>query len=997
MRAALLEAVYRLVRRRAWWVLLLAAVLSTTALVYIRDLPMRSSFLALLPSDHPLLLEFQEREEIFTKTDALSVVLALNDEELIKRLEGLKEPPAELQALLEKLKGLPEVHKDLLEEIRKNLEKLRESPQLRDFFGGLKNHLKAAAEQIRKHLQDRNPQEIVSVSFTKDIQTRRGGELLSVRDKFFLNLKDYRERLRQILPAPSEGQPTISVGVRDLITLYSQINNELKKMGTEVDLSQLRLNPLELVKRFEELKKLNESVKKEFENAPALIQTADQLVTDLLATVVEIDTEIDTVLAWPQELYLSQDGTKLLINVRPRQSSQYSLDYNRKITRSVRETLQRSELENQGLRWGLTGPYVVAAETNYQISVDMRNTTILSAIGVLLVVIFALRRFFYPVLALIVLFLALIMTLAWAKFATNGLNLVTSFLPPLILGLGIDYGINFIAHFLDGRRAGARIETALKSAILHKGGALITASLATALVLFGLMVASSPGLYEMGIIAGIGVLLALAATLLILPALIIVSHIMLRRRLLHHAPLTPREPPSSSSERIESFWRWARWPIVLSALVISSFMFNQAIHVGFRFADEDLAPQELPSRAVQQEARRDFEAGTSGLGEYFLFFAPTLDELYHVTAGLEDLKQRGFIDATYSLATFVPQGEGQQFLEGLSLNLERDLQRARAELERQSAELQLLQDLTVQIAQLKANLTQITGLVNLFGGGRPLSTVMEELQRLITQLNEIEAGIQGLEIMQTRLSDLRARLDELERRLQALLEKTTKLQQVNELLNVLPKEIQERFVTKEREFVIYAHLKHATINEPTVYQEFVKAARTFSDDYLGYPMIQESLERKMKSDFQISTILASVIILVILAVGLGWGWALLGVVPVGLGFLWMLGMMRLSGLDFNFANIIISSLLIGNGVDYAVYLLHGFLEQRCVGVVWKQTALPILGSALTTMVSFGSLLFAATPGLRAFGQSALYGIGFTTLFTLVLLPALLALFPHRTH
>ncbi len=943
MRDALLHWVYRLVRRRAWLVLLLAAMLSSAALAYILDLPMRSSFLDLLPPGDSLTLKFQEREEIITKNDALGIVLALKAPE--------------------------------------------HSPRDAE-------HLKAAAEQIVQHLLE-NP-EIASASFTKDIQTRRGNELLSLREEIFLKLREYQERLRDILPAPPpSAQPTAVLGVRDLVQLYTQINIELRKIfGAELDWRQLGLNPLELIKRFEELRKLNESVKEELDRAPLLIQTADRLVADLLDTVREINVTIDTLLAWPQELYLSRDGTKLLINARPRQSSQYSLDYNRAITRSVQEMLQALKLEDQGMTWGLTGPYTLAAETNYQLNVDMRNTTILSAIGVTVVIIITLRRFFYPTLALIVLFLALIATLAWAKFATNGLNLVTSFLPPLILGLGIDYGINFIAHFLHERRSGYRIETALKSAIVYKGGALITASLATACVLFGLMIASSPGLYEMGIIAGVGVLLALTATLLILPSLMIVSHIMLRRRL--RAEPHPRPLADVEGSGGERFWQWARWPIVLISIGGSLFMLSQAVHVGFRFADEELAPQDLPSRLVQQTVRRDFDAGTSGLAEYFLFFAPTLTELRQVNEGLQDLKARGFIDTVASLLMFLPSDpvEAQQFFQGVSLNLERDLQQAEVEIERRSEELQLLQALTAQIVELKSNLTHILDRVALVGAGA--ETVAPAVQAQIAQLEGIEASIQGLEAMQTRLGSLQTRLSHLNNSVRELLQRIGELQQVQGLLNVLPKELQERFITEEREFIIYAHLKRSTINEPQIYGEFIETVRTFSTDFIGYPMVQEHLERKMKSDFQASTLLAAVIIVAILSMGIGWRWALLGVVPVGLGFLWMLGTMRLSGLDFNFANIIISSLLIGNGVDYAVYLLHGFLKDPRVGVIWKQTALPILGSALTTMVSFGSLLFAATPGLRAFGQSALYGIGFTTLFTLVFLPALLSFSRRRT-
>lgn len=947
MRSALLEEIYRLVRRRAWWVLLGAALLSIAALLYIRDLPMRSSFFDLLPQGDPLVITFQEREEIITRSDALSIVLRLKDPQ----------------------------------DATQNAQRL-----------------KAVAERLSARLRE-HP-EVVSVSYTKDIQTRRGDELLSLRAEILLKLKTYQERLRQILPAPA-GEPTASqTGVAALIESYRQINTELRRilLGPELDLRQLRFNPADLVRRLDEFKALNESVKEAFERAPERIQATDRLLTDVLATVDQIQTIFDEVLSFPQELYLSQDGTKLLVNVRPRQSSQYSLEYNRALVRFVRETLQNANLEQESIAWGLTGPYVLSAETNLQISVDMRNTTILSAIGVLAVITLTLRRVFYPLLALIVLFLALIVTLAWAKLAANGLNLVTSFLPALIVGLGIDYGINFIAHFGEERRAGARFETALKSALLHKGSALVTASLATACVLFALMLASSPGLYEMGIIAGVGVLLALLATLVVLPALMIVTLIVRRRRSPLEAPAAEAAPSFVIPRGYETLWRWARWPITVLVVAGSLFMLQQALQVGFRFADEDLAPQELPAREVQREVRRDFEMGSAGLGEYFLFFTPNLQELQRVVGRLEEIQSRGFIDSVRSIAMFLsPQENGtDQSVAGLGPQLERDLERARAELDRQSAELRLLQDLADQIAQLKANLTEVIGKIEFFALTTELRRLQEELQILTQQLEAIEEQIEALEAQQGSLDELQRRLQRLREKLRDLVERLTKFEQINELLAALPQELQERFVTSGGEFVIYAHLKRETINEPEIYRQFIEQIRPLGVDYLGYAMIQESLEKKMQQDFQVSTLAAALIIVVLLGISLGWGWAVVGVLPVGLGFLWMLGAMRLSGIDFNFANIIISSLLIGNGVDYAVYLIHGFQEQRSIGRAWRLTALPIVGSALTTMVSFGSLLFAATPGLRVFGLSALYGIGFTALFTLFFLPAVLAFFP-RSH
>ncbi|MCS6937124.1 MAG: MMPL family transporter [Candidatus Bipolaricaulota bacterium] len=936
MRSALLEGIYRVVRRRAWWVLLGAASLSLAALFYIRDLPMRSSFLDLLPQGDPLVITFQEREEIITRSDALSIVLRVKDP------QDPTHNAQRLQAVAERLSA-----------------RLREHP------------------------------EIVSVSYTKDIQTRRGDELLSLQGEILLKLKSYQERLRQLLPA-STPPTTAPTGVAALIEHYRQINTELRRilLGPELDLRQLRFNPADLIRRLDEFKALNESVQAAFEQAPARIQATDKLLTDVLATVNEIQAIFDEILSFPQELNLSQDGTKLLVNVRPRQSSQHSLEYNRALTRFVRETLQNAQLEEEGVTWGIGGPYVLSAETNLQLNIDMRNTTIISAIGVFLVITLTLRQLFYPLLALIVLFLALIVTLAWAKFATNGLNLVTSFLPALIVGLGIDYGINFIAHFSEMRRAGARFEAALKAALLHKGNALVTASLATACVLFALMLATSPGLYEMGIIAGVGVLVALLATLVILPALMIVTLILRRRR---EGPSLAVVPALVISPRYETLWRWARWPITLGVLLGSLFMLQQALHVGFRFADEDLAPQELPAREIQREVRRDFEMGSAGLGEYFLFFTPNVQELRRVVAALEEIQSNGLIDSVRSIAMFL--SEDEQSLEGLGPQLERDLERARAELDRQSADLRLLQELAEEIARLKANITEVIGKIEFFALTNELRRLQEELQALTQQLEAIEERIIALERQQGSLEELQMGLERLRERLRDLVERLTKFQQIHELLAALPKELQERFVTPEGEFVIYVHLKRETINEPEIYRRFIQQIQPLGVEYLGYAMIQESLEKKMQRDFQVSTLAAAAIIIVILGVSVGWRWAIVGVLPVGLGFLWMLGAMRLSGIDFNFANIIISSLLIGNGVDYAVYLIHGFQEERSIGRAWRLTALPILGSALTTMVSFGSLLLAATPGLRVFGLSALYGVGFTALFTLFFLPAVLAFIP----
>jgi hypothetical protein len=54
------------------------------------------------------------------------------------------------------------------------------------------------------------------------------------------------------------------------------------------------------------------------------------------------------------------------------------------------------------------------------------------------------------------------------------------------------------------------------------------------------------------------------------------------------------------------------------------------------------------------------------------------------------------------------------------------------------------------------------------------------------------------------------------------------------------------------------------------------------------------------------------------------------------------------------------------------------------------TLVPVLSTSLTTMLVFGTLLFARTPGLKLLGISALLGLGFSLLASLLFLPGAVA-------
>jgi hopanoid biosynthesis associated RND transporter like protein HpnN len=119
---------------------------------------------------------------------------------------------------------------------------------------------------------------------------------------------------------------------------------------------------------------------------------------------------------------------------------------------------------------------------------------------------------------------------------------------------------------------------------------------------------------------------------------------------------------------------------------------------------------------------------------------------------------------------------------------------------------------------------------------------------------------------------------------------------------------------------------------------------------------------------------------------------LLVLVPLLLGSTVTLASMVVLAIPFNFANVIVIPLVLGLGVDSGIHLVHRARSEALEpGVLMgTTTARAVFYSALTTVVSFGSLSFSSHPGMASLGQLLVIGMLFTLLANLVVLPALLA-------
>jgi predicted exporter len=117
-----------------------------------------------------------------------------------------------------------------------------------------------------------------------------------------------------------------------------------------------------------------------------------------------------------------------------------------------------------------------------------------------------------------------------------------------------------------------------------------------------------------------------------------------------------------------------------------------------------------------------------------------------------------------------------------------------------------------------------------------------------------------------------------------------------------------------------------------------------------------------------------------------WRPVLLLMAALALAVAALMGTLALCGIRLNLFNVLAFPLVLGVGIDYAIYIALAVPTPDRISIVLR----PILLSALTTIAGFGSLAFAHNPSLSGLGVVCAIGVAwclFATLF--FVLPILL--------
>jgi hopanoid biosynthesis associated RND transporter like protein HpnN len=125
--------------------------------------------------------------------------------------------------------------------------------------------------------------------------------------------------------------------------------------------------------------------------------------------------------------------------------------------------------------------------------------------------------------------------------------------------------------------------------------------------------------------------------------------------------------------------------------------------------------------------------------------------------------------------------------------------------------------------------------------------------------------------------------------------------------------------------------------------------------------------------------------------------ALIGTLPLAAGLLLMVGGMWLAGVSFNSANIIVLPLILGVGIDSAIYIINRYRQgnETPAQVALSSAGIGVFLNALTILFSFGALMVAHHQGVFSIGAVMSLGMVASVAVFMVFLPALLEIWGKR--
>jgi uncharacterized protein len=624
--------------------------------------------------------------------------------------------------------------------------------------------------------------------------------------------------------------------------------------------------------------------------------------------------------------------------------------------RAMREAAKTLEFVRSGeARVRITGSVALADEEFATVAQGAVEGMVASTLLITLWLFLAVRswRLIVPILGTLGLGLAL--TLLFAASVVGTLNLISVGFGILFVGIAVDFAIQFSVRFRETARLTSDTALALAQTTRRAGGQILLAAVATAAGFLSFVPTPFRGVAELGLIAGVGMLIAFLCTMTFLPAAITLCR----------PPHADQETGFSWGAKLDEVIRRNSRSLLLVFGALGCLGGALLPHLGF-----DSNP--LHTKDPTTEAMRTLDDLRQSP-----FANPFTADIIAADASAaaaisQKLHHLPLVGGVLSINSFVPTD--QQVKLPLIADA-RDL--LQITLEPRPAPVRPEPN---QIrAAARAALGQIEAALSRETADPALTALAGDLRRLATAddptLRAVDRSLtQFLPMLITRLHD-------------ALAAEPVTLQSI-------PPDISHDWLLPDGRARIQI-LSKPEARSSSGLAGFVAQVAAVTPEATGPAPTIVATSGTIVTSFRSAAIGALVAITMILFGALRRVLDVaLVLAPLLLSALITVIAMVLLPLPLNYANIIVLPLLLGVGVSFNIYFVMNWRAGQRL-ILGSATARAILFSALTTGSAFGSLALSPHPGTASMGWLLLISLGFTLLASLMFLPALLAAVPRN--
>ena len=548
------------------------------------------------------------------------------------------------------------------------------------------------------------------------------------------------------------------------------------------------------------------------------------------------------------------------------------------------------------------------------------------------------------------LFVGLAITAALGLMMVGALNMISVAFAVLFVGLGVDFGIQFSVRYRAERHLVPELRPALLQAAEKIGVPLTLAAAAVAAGFLSFLPTDYRGVSELGQIAGIGMIIAYATSITVLPSLIT----------LLNPPGEPEPVGYRALAPIDWFLQTYRIPVIVGTLAIGILGTPLLYFLTFDFDPIHLRSTQTESISTVLDLGNDPQAGINSVNVVL----PSLDQARTAANRLQKVSQ---VKTTRTLASFVPQDQDKKLaaVRELAEKLGPSLQRQPGKPPTDADNVAALNGIADQLARFAANAS---------GPGAEAAKQLSADARKLAQADQksrTAAQTAFIVPLQADVAELRGYL------------RAQKITQDN-----LPQDLRHKWVTPDGRARVEVAPKGDT-NDTEFLRSFAGAVLAEYPNATGGPIsILKSGQTVIRAFFEAGFYALVSIALLLWIVLRRVGDVLLTLVPLLLAGMVTLELCVVIGMPLNFANIIALPLLLGVGVAFKIYYIIAWRSGH-TNLLQSSLTRAVIWSALTTATAFGSLWLSQHPGTSSMGKLLALSLICTLAAAVLFQPALM--------